>query len=58
VVVKEIKVVGETKNVNVDQYIWLAFDNPEYGKCWPKTHIPVNIEFSTTVLEEELKETS
>ncbi len=52
---KEIKVVGETKNVNVGQYIWLAIDNLEYGKCWPKTHVPGNIEFSTIVLEEELK---
>jgi hypothetical protein len=53
---KEIKVVGETKNVTADQYIWLAFDNLEFGKSWPKTHIPRNIEFSTIVLEEELKE--
>ena len=53
---KEIKVVGETKNVNAGQYIWLAFDNLEYSKSWPKTHIPGNIEFNTIVLEEELKE--
>ncbi len=55
VVGKEIKIVGATKNVNVGQYIWLAIDNPEFSKCWPKKHIPGNIEFSTIVLEKELK---
>ncbi|MCP3872800.1 MAG: hypothetical protein GY699_06560 [Desulfobacteraceae bacterium] len=52
---KEIKVVGETKNVTADQYIWLAFDNLEFAKSWPKAHIPGNIKFSTIVLAEELK---
>jgi len=47
--------VGETKNVDVDQYIWLAIDNPEFSKCWPKIQIQRNIEFNTMVLEEELK---
>jgi hypothetical protein len=53
---KEIIVVGETKNVNAGQYIWLAFDNSEFRTCWPRIQVPGNIEFSITILEKSLKD--
>ncbi len=54
---KEVKVIGETKNIEPGQYIWLAVDKPGIGLCWPKTHIASNTKFSTTILEEGPKET-
>jgi hypothetical protein len=53
---KEILVVGETKNVNAGQYIWLAFDNPKFRTCWPRIQVQGNIEFSITILEKSLKD--
>lgn len=53
---KEVRVVGETKNINAGQYIWLAIDKPDLGLCWPKKRILRNTRFSTTILEEGPKE--
>ncbi len=52
---KKIIVKGETKQVGSNQYVWLAFDNPEFSKCWPRTQVPRNIEFTTTFVEQSLK---
>ena len=49
---KEFKVVGETRNIESGQYIWLAVDKPGIGLCWPKVQIAANTKFSTSILEE------
>ena len=47
-----VKIVGETKNIESGQYIWLAVDKPGIGSCWPKKYVPGNTKFSTSILEE------
>lgn len=49
---KEVRVIGETRNIQEGQYIWLAVDKPDVELCWPKKHIASNTKFSTTILEE------
>ena len=49
---KEVRVIGETKNIEPGQYIWLVVDKPEIGLCWPKMSVKPNTKFSTTILEE------
>jgi len=53
---KEVKVVGETRNITEGQFVWLAVDKPGIGLCWPKKLIAANAKFSTTILEEGPKE--
>lgn len=53
---KEVNIVGETKNIGVGQYVWLAIDKPDLGLCWPKMHVLGNTKFSTNILEEGPKE--
>lgn len=53
---KELIVVCETKNVNAGQYIWLAFDKPEFRACWPLIQVPGNREFSAPILDRSLKD--
>ncbi len=53
---KEITIKGETKGVGSNQYVWLAFDNPEFSKCWPRTQVSGNIEFTATFVEKSLKD--
>lgn len=42
---KEVRVVGETKNINAGQHIWLAVDKPDLGLCWPKKQVLRNTRF-------------
>ena len=49
---KVVRVVGETKNIEPGQYVWIVVDKPEIGLCWPKVPIDANTKFSTTILEE------
>jgi preprotein translocase subunit SecF len=53
---KTFVVAGETKGVNADQYVWLAFDNPEFRTCFPRAQVPGNEKFKATVIENRLKD--
>jgi len=50
----EFVVEGKTKNVNNGQYVWLAFDNPEYRTSFPRAIVPGNEEFKVTIIEKYL----
>ena len=48
----DVKVVGETRNIEPGQYIWLAVDKPRLGLCWPKSpRLSPNTNFSTVIYE-------
>ena len=47
-----VNVSGETKNIGVGEYIWIAVDKPGIGLCWPKVCVKGNTKFSTTIFEE------
>ena len=47
-----VKVIGDTRNIESGQYIWLAVDKPHLGLCWPKSpQLPPNTGFSTVIYE-------
>ncbi|WP_084681226.1 hypothetical protein [Desulfospira joergensenii] len=49
---EHVKVIGETRNIESGQYIWLAVDKPRLGLCWPKApRLPSNTGFSTEIYE-------
>lgn len=52
----EFIVVGETNSVNAIQYVWLAFDNPEFRTCFPRVRITGNDKFRATIIEKRLKD--
>lgn len=49
-------VAGETKGVNAGQFVWLAFDNPEYRTTFPRAQIPGNEKFKVTIIEKQLND--
>ncbi len=52
-----VKVIGETKNLEPGQYVWLAVDKPKIGLCWPKEpKILPNTGFKTIIYEGGPKE--
>ena len=52
----EFVVAGETKGVNGAQYVWLAFDNPEYRTTFPRAQVPGNEKFKVTIIEKQLND--
>ncbi len=38
----EVSVIGETRNIEPGQHIWLAVDKPQKGLCWPKIRTEAN----------------
>lgn len=53
----QVKVTGQTTNLEPGQYVWLAVDKPNLGICWPKApRIKQNCKFSTTIYEGGPKE--
>ncbi|GEM_PF-3536776 len=49
---RKVNVSGETRNLDVGQYVWLAVDKPDIGLCWPKAgRIKLNTKFMTTIYE-------
>lgn len=46
----------ETKGVNTGQYVWIAFDNPEFRTCFPRIQVPGNEKFKVTLIEKQLKD--
>lgn len=52
----EFIVVGETNSVNAGQYIWLAFDNPEFRTSFPRVRVAGNDKFRATIIEKRLKD--
>ena len=48
-----VKVVGETRNLEPGQYVWLAVDKPQLGLCWPKApKLKPNCKWATEIYEE------
>ncbi len=48
-----VKVIGETKNIESGQYLWLTIDNPDSDLCWPKVpRISPNMKFQTIIDQE------
>lgn len=54
---KDVGVMGETRNLEPGQHVWLAVDKPDLGLCWPKSpRIKPNVKFKTTIYEGGPKE--
>ncbi len=51
----EFIVKGETNSVSAVQYVWLAFDNPEFRTCFPRVQVAGNDKFRATINEKRLK---